>query len=120
MAFDYDHPPHHSKSKLYVALELVTFGAVPLVSLNGRAETLQARCVICSSRSSARSSISSAGRCSTELWDPRYRLALPQDTRGARDPRRGRADDDGTPRQDRAFPSTSVAAARPCGRTVTR
>jgi len=39
MAFDYDHPPHHSKSKLYVALELVTFGAVPLVSLNGRAET---------------------------------------------------------------------------------
>jgi len=42
MAFDYDHPPHHSKSKLYVALELVTFGAVPLVSLNGRAETIQA------------------------------------------------------------------------------
>ena len=42
MAFNYDHRPHHSKSKLYVALELVTFGAVPLVSLNGRAETIQA------------------------------------------------------------------------------
>jgi formate hydrogenlyase subunit 3/multisubunit Na+/H+ antiporter MnhD subunit len=27
---------------LYVALELLTFGAVPLVSLDGRAETLQA------------------------------------------------------------------------------
>jgi formate hydrogenlyase subunit 3/multisubunit Na+/H+ antiporter MnhD subunit len=46
---------------LYVALELVTFAAVPLVSLDGRAETLQAalryllpvRSFICSARYSS-------------------------------------------------------------------
>src|SRR5262249_16708119 len=119
MAFDYDHPPHHSKSKLYVALELVTFAAVPLASLTGRPETPGPLCYLLFALLGSILYLVE-GRCSTELWDPRYRLALPQDTRGARDPRRGRADDDGTPRQDRAFPSTSVAAARPCGRTVTR
>ena len=50
---------------LYVALELLTFAAVPLVCLDGRAETLRRRCATCCSRCSARCSICWARRCST-------------------------------------------------------
>ena len=51
---------------LYVALELLTFAAVPLVCLDGRAETLQAalRYLLFALRR-ARCSICSARRCST-------------------------------------------------------
>ncbi len=52
---------------LYVALELLTFAAVPLVCLDGRAETLRPHCAICSLRCSARSSICSGPCCSTAL-----------------------------------------------------
>ena len=48
---------------LYVALELLTFGAVPIVCLDGRAETLTPRCATCSSRCSVRRCICSARRC---------------------------------------------------------
>jgi multicomponent Na+:H+ antiporter subunit D len=51
---------------LCVALELLTFAAVPLVCLDGRPETLAAaRCAISCSRCSARCSICLAWRCST-------------------------------------------------------
>ena len=51
---------------LFVALELLTFAAVPLVCLDGRGETTsRGSCAICSLRCSARSSICSAPRCST-------------------------------------------------------
>jgi multicomponent Na+:H+ antiporter subunit D len=48
---------------LYVALELLTFAAVPLVSLDGRADTLTAASATCCSRSLARFSICSARWC---------------------------------------------------------
>jgi len=68
---------------LYVALELLTFAAVAAGLTGWRAETLQARCAICCSRSSVRSCISSARRCSTAAMPPRHRPALPAGSRRA-------------------------------------
>ena len=51
---------------LYVALELLTFAAVPLVCLDGRArDARRRRCAICCSRCSVRCSTCSAPFCST-------------------------------------------------------
>ena len=106
---------------LYVALELLTFAAVPLVCLDGRAETLQAalRYLLFALLGSVLYLVGTVllyggyGTLDIVLLSQRVRA-------GARDARRGRADDGGAPRQDRALPAASVAAARPCRRAGRR
>ena len=106
---------------LYVALELLTFAAVPLVCLDGRAETLQAalRYLLFALLGSVLYLVGTA-----LLYGAYGTLdivaAVPPGPRGAGDARRGRADDGGASRQDRALPAASVAAACPCRRAGRR
>ena len=100
---------------LYVALELLTFAAVPLVSLDGRAETLAGRAALSAVRAPRLGPLSGRhGAALRRLRHARHRAAVAAGPRRARDPRRGRADDRGAARQDRALPAAPVAAARPC------
>ena len=96
---------------LYVALELLTFAAVPLVWLDGRAETLRAAFRYLLSRYSGPSSICSASSCSTARTARWTSRCWPSGS--APSPRAGcgSADDRGPARQDRALPAAPVAAA---------
>ena len=106
---------------LYVALELLTFGAVPLVCLDGRAETLAAalRYLLFALLGSVLYLLGAAllyggyGTLDIVLLSARVR---PEPV----DLGRGRADDGGAAGQDRAVPAASVAAARPCRRAGRR
>ena len=99
---------------LFVALELLTFSAVPLVCLDGRAETLAAalRYLLFALLGSVLYLLGTVllygayGTLDIVLLSERIR-AEP----GGLD--RGHADDRGAARQDRAVPAASVAAARP-------
>ena len=73
---------------LYVALELLTFAAVPLVCLDGRAETWRPRCVTCSLRCSAPSSICSAPCCCTALTARSISPFYPAGSMGSQPPGR--------------------------------
>ena len=106
---------------LFVALELLTFAAVPLVCLDGRAETLAAalRYLLFALLGSALYLLGAA------LLYGAYGtldivLLSAAGARRARRLDRGRADDRGAARQDRAVPAASVAAARPCRRAGRR
>ena len=101
---------------LFVALELLTFAAVPLVCLDGRAETLTAAlryllfALVRFGALSARH-----GAALRLLRHARHRPAGRPDQRRAPCAgrlRRGRPDDGGTARQDRPVPAASLAAAR--------
>ena len=100
---------------LYVALELLTFGAVPLVSLDGRAETLAAalRYLLFALLGSALYLLGVAlfygayGTLDIALLSAPVR-AEPVVVGG------GRADDGRADRQDRAVPAASLAAAGAC------
>ena len=60
------------------------------------------------------------GAALRQLRHARHRPALPAGPGRARGPRRGRADDGGAARQDRALPAASLAAACPCRRAGRR
>ena len=89
---------------LYVALELLTFAAVPLVCLDGRAEHGRPRCDTCSSPSSG-SILDPVGSGPTlrQLDDARHRPAVPPRSYGARD-RCRHADDHRTFAKTALFP----------------
>ena len=101
---------------LYVALELLTFAAVPLVCLDGRAGTLAAalRYLLFALFGSVLYLLGVAllygayGTLDIAL------LAEPMRRTGRLDG--GRADDGGAAGQDRAFPAASLAASGPCQR----
>ena len=106
---------------LYVALELLTFGAVPLVSLDGRAETLAAalRYLLFALLGSVLYLLGAA------LFYGAYGtldIALLSGRRSCRARRLGggRPDDGRADRQDRAVPAASLAAAGACRRTGCR
>ena len=104
---------------LYVALELLTFAAVPLVSLDGRAETLRAalRYLLYALLGSMLYLLG------TVLFYGAYGT-LDIHVAGQADPSRaggggrGSAHDGGAARQDRALPTASLAAACACGRAA--
>ena len=102
---------------LYVALELLTFAAVPLVCLKGSAETIKAalRYMLFALLGSVLYLLG------TVLIYGAYGtldIALLSEPGAARACRldRGRADDHGIAGQDGALPAASVAAAGPCRR----
>ena len=97
---------------LYVALELLTFAAVPLVCLDGRAETLQAalRYLLFALLGSVLYLVGTALLYGAYGTLDIVLLSAAGPGR-ARDHHRGRADDGGAARQDRAVPAASVAAA---------
>ena len=106
---------------LYVALELLTFAAVPLVCLDGRAATLAAALRYLMFALLGLGAVPARRRAALR----RLRHARHHSAGGARAARAGglgrrRADDRGPARQDRAVPAAPVAAAgprrRPAGR----
>ena len=107
---------------LYVALELLTFAAVPLVCLDGRRETLRSpRCAICSSRCADRCSICWARRCYTATYGTLDIVLLSARVRDRTCPwMRGALMTVGSARQDRAVSVASMAAAGPCRRSRAR
>ena len=106
---------------LYVALELLTFAGVPLVSLDGRGETLQAALryllyALLGSMLYLLGVFLLYGAYGT-LDIALLAAARPRRARGLG--RRG-ADDRRAAGQDRAVPAAPVAAARPCRRARRR
>ena len=99
---------------LYVGLELLTFAAVPLVCLDGRAETFQAALALSAFRAARVGSLSCRdGADLRRLRNARHRPAFPADSPRASDDHSGGADDGGAPREDGALSPASVASACP-------
>ncbi len=102
---------------LYVAIELLTFAAVPLVCLDGRAETLQAALRYLALRPARLDSLPGRnGPALRQLCNARHRPALPPGPYGTRDACCRHADDHRTLRQDRSLSTASMASASPCWR----
>ena len=103
---------------LYVALELLTFSAVPLVSLDGRAETLAAALRYLLVRVVRLNSLSA--RRGAALWrlrHPRHCPVVRPHPRGAGSVGSDLADDGWTVGQGRALPVPLMAATCPCRRS---
>src|SRR5262249_15647709 len=99
---------------LYVALELLTFAAVPLVCLDGRVETLRAAlryllfALLGSALYLAGTTLMYGGFCPLDITPPFPPLpAQPSPLCGRRPHDRGASD------KDRALPAPPLAAARP-------
>ena len=107
----------HDLFNLYVALELLTFGAVPLVCLDGRSRDPLRRAALSAVRARWLGALSARhGAALWSLWHAGHHSVVRENPPRACRLDRGRADDGGTAGQDRAVPPASVAAARPCRR----
>ena len=107
---------------LYVALELLTFAAVPLVCLDGRGRDARGRAALSAVRAARLGALPARhGAALRRLRHARHRPAgRPGPTPSRSACGCGGADDGGTAGQDRALPAASVAAARPCRRAGRR